>query len=119
METAAVKILVDDDIDKHDPQGDIPVLDGQWHHLVGMRVGDALRLYIDGVEDQGVTTHGESALPATYDLSGTSQHNAYIGAVMNHRDGGLYKFFAGTIDDVRIYDLALSEAEIAAIASGQ
>jgi beta-lactamase regulating signal transducer with metallopeptidase domain len=119
VETTAVKILVDDDINKHDPQGDIPVLDGQWHHLVGMRVGDTLRLYIDGVEDQGVTTHGESTLPATYDLSGTSQHNAYIGAVTDHRDGSLYKFFAGTIDDVRIYDLALSEAEIAAIASGQ
>ncbi|MHC4500734.1 MAG: LamG-like jellyroll fold domain-containing protein, partial [Planctomycetota bacterium] len=38
VETTAVKILVDDDINKHDPQGDIPVLDGQWHHLVGMRV---------------------------------------------------------------------------------
>ena len=119
VETTAVKILVDDDINKHDPQGDIPVLDGQWHHLVGMRVGNTLRLYIDAVEDRGVTTHGESTLPAGYDLSGTFQHNAYIGTVTNNETGQLQKFFAGTIDDVRIYDVALSEAEVAALASGQ
>jgi hypothetical protein len=115
--------VLDDDIDKFDPLGEIPVIDGQWHHVVMMRRdGTSLRVYVDGVEDMGVTNHAESTIPDTYDLSGTSKFNAYIGAITDASDATgatLEKLFAGTIDDVRIYDLALSEAEVAAIASGQ
>jgi hypothetical protein len=107
-----VKILVDDDISKYDPEGDIAVLDGQWHHIVGMRRGTALRVYIDGVEDQGATAHGESTIPAAYDISGTSQHNAYIGAQTSHTSGDLIKFFGGLIDDVALWNRALTVEEI-------
>ena len=48
-----VKILVDDNSNKRDPEGNVAVVDGQWHHLVGMRNGSTLRVYIDGVEDEG------------------------------------------------------------------
>jgi hypothetical protein len=109
--------VVDDDSSKYDPHGEIPVIDGQWHLIVMMRRnGTELRVYVDGVEDMGVTNHSESTLPCTYDLSGTSQHNAYIGAITDARDPNgatLEKLFVGTIDDVRVYNYALSEAEIA------
>ena len=51
-------------------------------------------------------------IPATYNLSGTSQHDAYIGAITNHADGSMYKLYSGLIDDVRVYNRALSQAEI-------
>ncbi|MHC4484609.1 MAG: LamG domain-containing protein, partial [Planctomycetota bacterium] len=116
---------LDDDVDKYNPGGEIPVIDGQWHHIVMMRRnGTELRLYVDGVEDMGVTNHGESTIPDTYDLSGTSKFNAYIGAITHAENSTpdtvvLEKLCPGMIDDVRIYDVALSEAEIAALASGQ
>jgi hypothetical protein len=33
--------------------------------------------------------------------------------------GGAYEFFAGRIDDVRVYDRALTAAEITALAQGR
>ncbi|UCD51549.1 MAG: hypothetical protein JSW27_02740, partial [Phycisphaerales bacterium] len=55
---------------------------------------------------------GTGTAAADYDLSGTVQHNAYIGAITNHGTGGLYKTFIGLLDDVRVYDSALSAGEI-------
>ncbi|MCH8219568.1 MAG: hypothetical protein IH892_22680, partial [Planctomycetes bacterium] len=107
-----VKILVDDNSTKYDPEGNIPVEDGQWHHLVGMRDGTALRVFIDGIEDEGVTAHGESTIPDNYDISGTSQYGAYIGAVTTNSTGSLYKFYSGLIDDVAIWNRALTLDEI-------
>jgi hypothetical protein len=117
--------VVDDDSSKYDPSGEIPLIDGQWHHVVMMRRnGTELRAYVDGVEDMGVTNHGESTIPAEYDLSGTSKFNAYIGAITHAGNSTpdtvvLEKLMLGMIDDVRIYDVALTEAEVAALASGQ
>jgi hypothetical protein len=117
--------VLDDDVTKYDPMGEIPVIDGQWHHIAMMRRnGTEFRVYVDGVEDMGVTNHGESAIPADYDLSGTSLFNAYLGAVTHAGNSTpdavvLEKLMFGMIDDVRIYDVALTEAEVAALASGQ
>jgi hypothetical protein len=115
-----IKVLVDDDNDKYDPSSDtVGLLDGAWHHIVGMRRnGTDLRVYIDGVEDMGVTNHNESTIPETYDLSGTSQANAHIGANWHNEDKVVQKFFLGLIDDVRVYHHALSEGEIAQLVAG-
>ncbi|TKJ39209.1 MAG: hypothetical protein CEE38_00185 [Planctomycetes bacterium B3_Pla] len=115
-----IKVLVDDDNDKYDPSSEtVGLLDGAWHHIVGMRRnGTELRVYIDGVEDMGVTTHSESTIPETYDLSGASQANAHIGANWHNEDLVVQKFFLGLIDDVRVYDRALSEGEIAKLVAG-
>jgi hypothetical protein len=112
------ELLLDDNNDKYDPGADIPVTDGQWHHLVGLRRGTNLRLYVDGVEDPGVTSHSESTIPANYDLSGTSQHPAYIGCVTNNESGQRSKFFGGLIDDVALWSRALSVEEIGSLWNG-
>jgi len=108
--------VLDDDSSKRDPHGDITVIDGQWHHIVMMRRdGTMFRVYVDGVEDMGVTNHGESTLAADYDLSGTSRFKAYIGAVTDSRDTSgntLEKLFAGLIDDVAVWNRALTAEEI-------
>ena len=53
-----------------------------------------------------------NTVPPTYDLAGTSQRNAYIGASTNNTNGTQYKLFSGLIDDVRLYNRALSQGEI-------
>jgi len=111
-----IKILVDDDNNKYDPDTDdhANLFDGEWHHIVGMRRdGTKLRVYVDAVNDGGVIGHGESTIPADYDLSGTSQANAYIGANWHYPDSKVQKFFHGLIDDVAVWNRALTDDEVA------
>ncbi len=52
------------------------------------------------------------SLPDGYDLSGTVQHNAYIGASTDHTNNVRFKLFNGFIDEVQVHGLALSAEEI-------
>jgi len=101
-------LTVDDNVTKVQSTSSITVDDDQWHHIVGMRDGSTLRLYVDGVED-GI----QAPLSEGYDLSGTSQANAYIGTGWRYDTSVLDKFLIGVIDDVRVYDYAVSDAEVA------
>ncbi|MCP4260905.1 MAG: LamG domain-containing protein [Planctomycetes bacterium] len=108
-------LTMDNDSDKNQSMGDTVINDGVWHHVVGMIKGDVSLVYVDGVED------GTIDLPAGYDLSGVLQHNAYIGAITSNASNTLHaeKFMIGLIDDVRIYDTALTEPEIQAAMKGE
>lgn len=82
------------------------ITDGQWHHIGFVYDIDTLhrRLYVDGflvAEDETVV----SGMP--------SDGGLYIGASKNLNAG---IFFSGLIDDIRIYNVALSAEEIAASA---
>ena len=113
-----IQCVLDDDTDKYNPRGNITVIDGEWHHIVMMRRnGTDIRLYVDGVEDTGVTNDGNSTIPADYDLSDTSQANAYIGAVWHFEEKRPEKLFAGMIDDVSIWGRALTQEEVAELAA--
>jgi hypothetical protein len=101
-----VTLITDDDVTKYVVDSKSKVNDGRWHSVAAQREGTTLRIYIDGQLEGSVT------VPATYSLAGTSQHNAYIGTVTNHADGTLYKLYDGQIDDVRVYNRALTEGEI-------
>ena len=97
---------------KYDPNGTIPVVDSAWHHIVGYRDGNTLRLYVDGVEDMGVTNHTESTLPADYSITPTV-HPAIIGAITSNNEGfPINKYFHGIIDDVAVWNRALTLDEI-------
>jgi regulation of enolase protein 1 (concanavalin A-like superfamily) len=99
-----VTLVVDDDSNKRQARGDATqVNDDVWHHVLGVREGDTIKIYIDGVLE------GSEGLPAGYDLSGTVQQDVLIGAITDHPEGIRYKDYAGLIDDVQIYDCALSE----------
>ncbi|HPS55024.1 MAG TPA: hypothetical protein PLP05_05455, partial [Sedimentisphaerales bacterium] len=82
--------------------------DGQWHHVVYVldRLGKTFRIYVDG-QLNNFNSIGSSAMTMnSYDLA--------IGA--NPAAGTGY-YFRGAIDDVKIYDCALSDAEIEAMAN--
>ncbi len=79
--------------------------DGQWHLVVGMYDGSYMKLYIDGMEV------ASQAQTGNIDTSGSSP--AYIGS-----NSGTRERFSGGIDDLRIYNRALSEDQIKTMASG-
>ena len=79
----------------------------QWHHYVGVcdPVSHLAALYVDGV--QVATVAAPSIQPAT--------NQVYIGKDDYTQD--TYRNFIGSIDDVRVYNYALSLAAIQALAS--
>jgi len=76
---------------------------GAWHHVAATYDGSAIRMYLDGVLQTNV--------PATGTLLSTSDP-VYVGYL--GRDGGRNTLI-GLLDDVRIYNRGLSEAEIWAL----
>jgi len=109
----SITLTTDDDEYKIQAVGKTAINDGVWHHIVGMRNGGQLRIYIDGVLDGG------GYLSSEYDLSDTSQHNAYIGVITDNRDSSLYKYFVGLIDEVCIFAGAIDATGIRALYSGE
>ena len=99
-------LVTDDNATKYVVDSVSVTNDSQWHFVVGQREGNALRIFIDG-QLEGTATAADG-----YDLSGTVQHNAYVGAVTNNGTGELYKHYGGLIDEVKVFDRALSAEEI-------
>ncbi|MCP4263467.1 MAG: hypothetical protein GY774_39055 [Planctomycetes bacterium] len=82
----------------------VAVNDGQWHHIVGVYDDPLAAVYIDGVEENTMT--GPSM------LTGSTAGGLTIG----QRGGG--NIIGGIIDEVRIYNRALTEPEILAAMEG-
>ena len=79
---------------------------GQWYHVVGTWDGSNIRIYVDGVLDNTPTAR---AAPI-----GTDTRPVYLGG----RSGA--GLFAGTLDDVRLFNHELNADEISALkAQGQ
>ncbi len=102
-----ITLTTDDNATKLQATATTPVNDDEWHFVVGMRSGTSILVYTDGLEEGSNTT-----VPAGYDLSGTSQHDAYLGAITANDTSSLFKTYDGLIDDVRVFKRALSQAEI-------
>ena len=79
-----------------------PVNDGQWHHVAcvlnGSNVSD-IKLYVDG---------NEETISATTNLAINTTANIKLRVSRGIND----RYFVGGIDDVRIWDVALSAADI-------
>jgi sialidase-1 len=73
--------------------------DGQWHHLALRRGGGRLTLFVDG------TTVGAADVPGS--VSRNSPFGVHVGQRMDSR-----AYFTGAIDEVRVYDRALSDDEL-------
>jgi len=73
-----------------------------WHHVAGTYDGHAIKLYIDGVLQCTTPQSGPIHVTADPFRIGT-------------RDGSQW-FYTGQIDDVRVYNRALSASEVARLA---
>ncbi|HRU15145.1 MAG TPA: LamG domain-containing protein [Anaerohalosphaeraceae bacterium] len=87
--------------------------DGQWHHVAAVleapETGPAkvrnLRLYIDGQPDAGICTNPD------LEIHTDAFCLVRVGTILQ-LSGTLGNFFNGMIDDVRLYERALSQQEI-------
>jgi hypothetical protein len=77
--------------------------DGDWHHAAGTYDGMTVRLYVDGFED--------ASSAQANDTISTDTVNLFIGIEEDQSDD-----WNGWIDDVRIYDYALSYGEVSWLA---
>ncbi|MFE0252302.1 LamG-like jellyroll fold domain-containing protein [Streptomyces sp. NPDC059010] len=73
--------------------------DGRWHHLALRRGGGRLTLFIDG---RSISTAG---------VSGSVSRNSPFGVHIGQRMDGR-AFFTGAIDEVRVWNRALTDAEL-------
>jgi hypothetical protein len=76
---------------------------GNWHHIVAKQDGTTASLYVDGL------LCASGAVPPI----GNAANSITIGRF----DGGDPYYFTGRIDEVRIYNRALSDAEISQLLS--
>jgi hypothetical protein len=84
------------------------IWDGKWHHVAGAFDGTTVRLYVDG-KQMGLGT--PSALKINYNMPGGN--DLFIG---NYFWPGTWGF-TGSIDELSIYNRALSASEILTIYS--
>ena len=83
------------------------ITDGQWHHVGFVWDGSYRHLYVNGTEVAKDTN------PITLSPLIFANGGLYIGTSKTLNAG---TFFSGLIDDVRIYDAALTAEQIAALA---
>jgi hypothetical protein len=89
--------------------------DGQWHHVAGVFDNGLMTLYIDGAPDvsaAGGNTFGTGTVRYGF-IASQSEATVFDGD-----RSGSPGYFNGGLDDVRIYDKALTEAEIAQVMRG-
>ena len=91
-------------------QGNTPVNDGQWHHVAmtieaGAPIGyPFVKFYLDGQDDTQTTSD-----PDAFNLV---DHASNVDLAVGYRAANGDRFFAGLIDDVRIYDRVLAGPEV-------
>ncbi|GAB3876197.1 hypothetical protein GCM10028824_33470 [Hymenobacter segetis] len=87
-----------------------PDLSGHWHHVAATFDGTTRTIYLDGVA-VGSDTPGGHTVP--------SPSNLRIGCTNDPSSGANYEYFNGSIDEVRIWSVARSAAEIKAAYTNQ
>jgi hypothetical protein len=74
--------------------------DGKWHHVAGVYNGSDLKIYVDGVQQGGATSHSGNVNNTDYPVR------------IGFYDGSPDWFYNGLYDEIRLWDNARSQAEI-------
>ncbi len=82
-----------------------PDLSGRWHHVAATFDGTTRTIYLDGVA-VGSDTPGSHTVP--------SPSNLRIGCTNAPSSGANYEYFNGSIDEVRIWNVARTAAQVKA-----
>lgn len=81
------------------------VWDGAWHQVTGVYDGSALHLYVDGIEV-------ESGTPASGGIDYTNNSVLHNGALVIGNDPTFVASMSGGIDEVKIWDQALTPQQV-------
>jgi hypothetical protein len=82
----------------------LPVFDGTWHHVCWIDANGDVTLYVDGVEEP-VTDFDYTRPPMSFDTT-------TVGGILR---GSTCCELAGAIDDVLVFNYAISEEQVAEI----
>ena len=83
---------------------------GEWFHIAGTYDGGTIKLYINGeVVAENKNHKGDINYPKAKDGNGENDAELVIG---QYRDKNEFFPHTGLIDEIKIYDRALSEAEV-------
>jgi prepilin-type N-terminal cleavage/methylation domain-containing protein len=91
--------------DTRSASGGTVLANGKWYQVAGTYNGSTLTTYVNGVLDRQVS------------VSGSMDNTSYVLNIGKTADG-VANYFNGSIDDARVYNRALSAAELAALYSG-
>lgn len=83
---------------------------GEWIHLAGTYEASTTKLYVNGTLVASAT--------ATAEINGAGTRPLIIGANHNDNTSSVQEAFGGRVDDARIYDRALTAAEVSTLAAG-
>ena len=86
-----------------------------WYHAAAVWNGSGWKLYINGVEES-ITSPNSLPVPAPVPQSASIQHFA-LGSALDST-GTAAGFFQGAMDEVRIWSIARTTAQIAALKDG-
>jgi len=85
----------------HTPYHQILLSPDSWYYITGTYDGTTAKIYLNGKLDNS----NSASAPGYYT-------NFYIGTSYSDYSSSFYNFFDGTIDDVKIYNFALTEDEV-------
>ncbi|NED13728.1 LamG-like jellyroll fold domain-containing protein [Streptomyces sp. SID9124] len=79
---------------------------GHWYHLVGVRSGDRIKLYVDG------------KLASTTEAGSADVSSGALSVGRAKWSGDNTDFWNGSVDQVQVYDKALTDQEVTALYDG-
>jgi len=85
---------------------DVTYTDTEWHHVAGVREGQLNMLYVDGVRQAADNTTGFVPSDLFFQIG------------RQYSNTTTQRLFKGKIDDVRLYNKALTDAQIADVMLG-
>lgn len=96
----------------YDGVGSVVITDGQWHHFAAVWDGvtGSRKCYVDGVLDLNVNLSGDFG-----PMNLAPGHHVGIGTREQGGTGSYEAWFNGRLFDVRIYNYAITPAEVAAL----
>ena len=84
--------------------GPTDLRDGSWHHVVGTYNGTVLRVYVDGVSAGSTNTTKNPTSNSSSASIGKSNYST--------------RYFTGQIDDVRVFNYALTATQVKTLYNG-
>ena len=85
---------------------------GRWYHLAFVMQNRQMKLFVDGAPDGRMGLWDDNPTRLSDDFGPTRNHEETRVIGRFSGEGGFKNYFRGALDDVRIYDRALSAAEI-------
>jgi len=101
----------------HPVQGVTPILTNTWYHAAATFDGTTFRLYLNGILEATLTV-GAGRLPQSASLQHAALATA-LGSGGTGPSGQTQGFFAGALDEARIWNVARTESEIRSTINSQ